>query len=281
MHVMLPRGTDIRDLKAAGGGDLVEVPSGSGRFYNIAFVDDIGLGFPNEHRFAMAVGIPTWPIPFPVGHPGPPPPPVPLASGGSLGLIVAQVIGNFVAPGPGTIVVSVAMYASTVGGTAVTINGLPPTNVTGQAGTIGVAPPSLISQWSFLVAAGPMVLIVANVFPGVSAIQWQAVFLPLNTGVIDGINTAAAGGVPAVGTPLGQAVAVETAVANFSLVGSVGPFGYGAGFVSAGLDVTDVIVGVVCTLSAGMLPITAIGNYPTGLPLAFSMGFASWNTEYF
>lgn len=65
MYLLLPIGTDIRDSKAATGDDLVEVPAGTGRFYTVRFVDDVGAGFANEHRLAQIEGIAPWPVPFP------------------------------------------------------------------------------------------------------------------------------------------------------------------------------------------------------------------------
>jgi len=52
-QLLLPALTDVRDFSAAPQPDVVEVPSGSNRWYAIWAVDDIGKGFPNEHRFAM------------------------------------------------------------------------------------------------------------------------------------------------------------------------------------------------------------------------------------
>lgn len=80
MWLLVPKGTDIRDGKAVTGEDLVEVPAGSGRFYDSLWVDDIGGGFPNEHRFAEIIARAPWPAPFPsVGPPNPPPPaPIPF-----------------------------------------------------------------------------------------------------------------------------------------------------------------------------------------------------------
>jgi len=68
MFLLLPRGTDIRDAKAATGDDLVEVPAGSGRFYMCRFVDDVAFGFSNEHRLAQLEGFGPWPVPFPFGN---------------------------------------------------------------------------------------------------------------------------------------------------------------------------------------------------------------------
>lgn len=75
MFLRMPPGTDIRDGKAVAGADNVEVPFGSGRYYDVAFVDDVALGFANEHRFAVLLGRTPWATPFPGGSPGPPPPP--------------------------------------------------------------------------------------------------------------------------------------------------------------------------------------------------------------
>lgn len=68
--LLLPPGTDIRDpYTTAGSGtfDTVEVIPGSGRVYRVYYVDDIGKGFPNEHRYACLSKVPgfPWPIPIP------------------------------------------------------------------------------------------------------------------------------------------------------------------------------------------------------------------------
>jgi hypothetical protein len=57
MTLLLPPLTDIimRDAVGGGVGDCVEVPAGSGRFYAVLDVDDIGKGFVNEHRAAVIV----------------------------------------------------------------------------------------------------------------------------------------------------------------------------------------------------------------------------------
>lgn len=70
MTLLLPPGTDIRDSLNVGTADVVEVPAGTQRFYMVTTVDDIGKGFPNEHRYAMLVKtVPSplgaWPTPIP------------------------------------------------------------------------------------------------------------------------------------------------------------------------------------------------------------------------
>lgn len=68
MVLLTPPGTDIRDAFTSGSSsDWVEVPLGSGRIYRVVIVDDIGKGFPNEHRYSVIYktsGYP-WPVPIP------------------------------------------------------------------------------------------------------------------------------------------------------------------------------------------------------------------------
>lgn len=71
MSLLLPALTDIRCQVqlAVSGTDAVEVPAGSGRYYVVLYVDDIGKGFANEHRCAILVASPfvngVWPTPMP------------------------------------------------------------------------------------------------------------------------------------------------------------------------------------------------------------------------
>lgn len=69
MTLLVGAGVDIRDRfnTPINSEDWVECPSGSGRVYVVAIVDDIAKGFPNEHRYAIlqkVTGIP-WPTPTP------------------------------------------------------------------------------------------------------------------------------------------------------------------------------------------------------------------------
>jgi hypothetical protein len=66
MNLLLPALTDIRGPQDTVGPDLVEVPAGSGRFYAAFGVDDIGKGWPNEHRTAaLSVIDSSWTAPYP------------------------------------------------------------------------------------------------------------------------------------------------------------------------------------------------------------------------
>lgn len=65
MYILLPPLLDLRGPLNAGGADGLEIPAGSGRQYQVAQVDDIGKGFPNEHRFAVIFPVGVWPTPIP------------------------------------------------------------------------------------------------------------------------------------------------------------------------------------------------------------------------
>jgi hypothetical protein len=67
MCVLFPALTDVRGPQDVSGfPDVIELPAASGRYYWMTFVDDIGKGWPNEHRTAsvLAVGQ-TWTPPYP------------------------------------------------------------------------------------------------------------------------------------------------------------------------------------------------------------------------
>lgn len=75
-QLLVPAGTDIRDASGGTDPDIVEVPAGSGRWYSVVSVDDMGKGFSNEHRFALLHKIweglnpvlfpgANWPLPIP------------------------------------------------------------------------------------------------------------------------------------------------------------------------------------------------------------------------
>lgn len=65
MQLLLPPLTDVRGDASFVAADVVEVPSGSGRYYRVVFVDDFGKGFPNEHRGAIIYQASPWPVPTP------------------------------------------------------------------------------------------------------------------------------------------------------------------------------------------------------------------------
>lgn len=63
-ELLTPALTDIRDVFQGTGYDIVEVPSGSGRFYSVLAVEDVAKGHPNEFRKAAMRKI-IWPTPAP------------------------------------------------------------------------------------------------------------------------------------------------------------------------------------------------------------------------
>jgi len=76
MGLLLPAGTDLHDGFQGFPSDVIEVPSGSGRWYGLVAYDDVGKGFSNEYRFALITKIAQnvdpvrylglfWPTPVP------------------------------------------------------------------------------------------------------------------------------------------------------------------------------------------------------------------------
>jgi hypothetical protein len=74
--LLLPPLTDIQDNSTGSHADVAECPAGTRRWYNVSCVDDIGKGFPNEHRIAtlakggwfgdwITFGFTPWPSPIP------------------------------------------------------------------------------------------------------------------------------------------------------------------------------------------------------------------------
>jgi hypothetical protein len=66
MSLLVPKLTDIRGPQDVVINDVVAVPAGSGRWYGVNAVDDIGKGYPNEHRSATIFALPfSWTPPYP------------------------------------------------------------------------------------------------------------------------------------------------------------------------------------------------------------------------
>jgi len=74
--LLLPALTDVRSKICGTTPDIVECPDGSGRWYQVMAVEDVGKGFANEYRIAtliqvratgdyVGLGIPNWPVPIP------------------------------------------------------------------------------------------------------------------------------------------------------------------------------------------------------------------------
>lgn len=68
MKLLLPPHTDVQSSKCGAGNDYIEAPAGTGRYYIVIGVDDIGKGFSNEHRAVVMVAttaLGAWPTPIP------------------------------------------------------------------------------------------------------------------------------------------------------------------------------------------------------------------------
>lgn len=65
MTLLLPKGTNLWGDPTLAAANVVECPAGTGRYYRVAMVDDIGKGFANEHRGAVVVAALPWPHPIP------------------------------------------------------------------------------------------------------------------------------------------------------------------------------------------------------------------------
>jgi hypothetical protein len=64
IQIRAPKGTDLRGQNSTTANDVVEAPAGTGRYYQIVFVDDVGKGFSNEYRLGYAQWA-NFPTPLP------------------------------------------------------------------------------------------------------------------------------------------------------------------------------------------------------------------------
>jgi hypothetical protein len=63
--LILPKGTDIRSLQPGPlPADFVEVPAGTGIYWNVLTVGDVAKGFANEYR-AATISCYSYPLPRP------------------------------------------------------------------------------------------------------------------------------------------------------------------------------------------------------------------------
>jgi hypothetical protein len=65
INLLLPAGTDIRGPQDGNSFDMVELPPLSQQWYQVCFVNDVGKGWPNEHRTAALFALAgTWAPPY-------------------------------------------------------------------------------------------------------------------------------------------------------------------------------------------------------------------------
>jgi len=280
-YLILPMGTDIRDFKAPAGPDLCEVPANSGRFYDVAFVDDIGAGFLNEHRFAMITGIPVWPLPYPRSANAYPIFAQNMSSGGSLGVpVLALGFTTFAVPA-GLIVLTVALYDDPTPLQAVW-NGLPMTLQITSPMVTAVGHTCIVYQFTIVNPGGAGtcgISFTAGVPVGVFQYQCQLVRPAVGTPDVLASNAGVA--VITQVTPPANVVAVEGFLAAFGLIGWFGATGFGPPYVNTGSDVTDVIGVQSCTLACGYFTSDVLGVYQSTMPFGGPWGFTGVIGSYF
>lgn len=66
MTILFPKLTDVRSVQSTDQiPDTIECPEGSGRWYGVCGVDDIGKGYANEHRVAWVQPLAgEWTVPY-------------------------------------------------------------------------------------------------------------------------------------------------------------------------------------------------------------------------
>ena len=71
MQLLLPKLTDVRAGWNGGSPDLVEVPTGTHRFYLVGYVDDVAKGYANEYRIAIVAYLSAGAAAFGIAAPVP------------------------------------------------------------------------------------------------------------------------------------------------------------------------------------------------------------------
>jgi len=280
MWLLLPIGTDIRDASAATGRDGVECPAGSGRIYDVAWVDDIGGGYPNEHRFAEIIKKGVWPTPFPSVGPGPlpVPPAAPVQTGQvtSAGALVNALAMGVLVPGNGMEFISVTIWDQAAI-PVVTWNGVPLV-LTIASPLIGAAGHTVATyQYAIPVAMAAYAVLVT--LPGalLGAIDIQTVFwAPPNNVLVGGQSNSALAALPTCPVVIGGLVAPEITVASYATIGIAVADIATPPFVPPGANFLNVIGGVNCNASQyyaiqvvpGTSPLFSAG----ALPAAFTAG---------
>lgn len=275
-----PKGTDVQDAKNGIGPDSVELPAGTGRFYQAIWVDDIGLGYSNEHRFAELYPVPAWPTPFPSGA-GPLPPSPPVAVWNNLGQATSAgiavntlAVGPFAAPPVGDIIV-ITMNAITPA------LGFPLANIGGagipfaSGGLICGAVPNQcgVVHWLFVSPGG---MITATINTGF-------IFYPIQMSVDTLTGGRITPGPPIIGQnpPLAPFLVMVTGLPNIqgliAAFGEVAPIGlttWAPPFAALGATIVDVVGAVAFSLNVGGMATAIPGANAASLPLQLP---AAWS----
>lgn len=281
MYLLLPAGTDIRDNKAATGADLVEVPAGSGRYYAVHTVDDVGCGFRNEYRFAQIEGIGPWDVPFPVHAVASPVSILGVMSTGSQGAYTGYLVWNLVLPAAGFLCISVAVYGQPVhpamiwGGMAATLSMVSPDAI--AASTVGY-----VVQYIVAAAAGPGILELEFPEGHAGAVQIQVCLVTGIAGVLD-VNVSSWGlsTTPTLVPSVPSIAVAESFFSSFVLVNMSSSAAFSAPFESPLPRVTDTLEGVPVTLTGGSFSSAYLGTYTAALPSMVVPGWAGLEVSYY
>lgn len=262
MWLRVPAQTDIRDGKDAVGPDTVEVPIGSGRFYRAVWVDDIGSGFSNEHRFAELLGLAPWPVPFPGGGGG-----VTISwttgtgYGGSAGVAVNAINPNFSVSRVGTYVLVVHL-AQAPAAEVVTINGVVIAPDQSQGPLVRGGVTSFVNIYHVTTVVGFNTVNIAIPAAGTGIFQFSTVFVYLGLNLLDaGGNSIGALSVPSV-TPAAPSVAApEIFVAAYAMLDPAAPVVWDMPFqIYTNVDVSYAVLGIQMYLTIAAAAIPVIGS---------------------
>lgn len=282
MWLLLPAMTDIRDVTAPAGPDVVEVPAGSGRVYDVLWVDEVGAGFSNEHRFAELLKRGTWPVPFPGGGGGG------AAAGpvfqselvrGSTGAGYANLLTLPVtlAASPGSFLFVVTFYSPTAGIPVVKLNGVVVgRNVATSWAIAGVGCAVNLYLQPAILAGAPTITVQ---FPGVQ-VGYAAVVGGYVTGLTGGVGVYQAANAPAPGTyllgvPWASGGLPVLAIAFGSAGNSAPTVAPVAPFVQQGARITDTIAGLKRETWYGIAPGQLVSPVQFNSP---SEGDPGWGT---
>jgi len=278
MWLLLPAGTDIRDLKAAAGADTVEVGAGSGRFYSVEWVDDAGGGFTNEHRFAEILGLGTWPTPFPrpaSAIPPTPPPPVLLAFHTATAAFTDPIT---ITPSAGQlIVVGVTAIAGTVP-TQPTLSSSLVGPITNRINVGGVSIGSDVSwtQMFWYVATGGSETLTVSC---TGKVEWQWIVVAVSGSTLDASGFSQASGSPFTLATSGPTVNTNEYAIAFVTVGDLTPdMVQPAGWtrLPTGFDLSQTISGITWDSAMMWVYVPVIGT-PSGVVTYTAGGGAAEN----
>lgn len=270
MHIFLPALADVRDGKASGGADVVEVPLYSGRFYNVLFVDDLGKGFPNEHRFAYLRGTPAWPLPYPstsslagisVNY---------FRTGNNFPLGLFPMVLTHNVPFPCLFCVSVVSFLDPLAAIVCNIDGV----FTAPSSVSPIVQPAngqaFCYQFFRPVLAGARVCTVTPTALPTYLFGHALGLRNLAGGFVDVAGVAVGVGVPFVAGPLGQVNPIDCYIANFACFGPITNLTLGLGYVNDFIPVATQGVlpgGQLAQQVVGSLVSPAVGIFPANIPM--------------